>query len=372
MSSGSLKRPVVFLLCLLWATSVSRQQETYDYYDDSQEDDYELDLGNVSSRAALFQPIATHEGFQRALKLRHLLKEEWRLFPEAYDIRDIDYVLNGSLWRVTRFMVDDDREEDLDSILSRMTENLEWRHSMGINEDKPSEVWPCEFWLTGTLHLTVPRSYEDSLKKKQRQVSPRWMVIHDIARMVGYDGELGREWTRFNYWQFDQIDRLAGWDTWEMIISLSGLQWWSMPNSEMISQFLPFAERFTGKLNRVYVDRSGMEQMSLLSAAVGGIIAVTPRQTNLVVQSLSSDADVYRLVKKRNLPNFMSRGGLPVSKSLLNEVLPDLSDGPLRVSPLKDCRNLEDFTDWPAQEVEKFLRNNEDIIQYNADQIGLT
>lgn len=186
-----------------------------------------------------------------------MLAEEWRNSPEKYNQQDIELALNGPLWRITRFMKTDEDQISLTDSFDSLKANLAWRHTYGINEDFPAEVWPCEFWLAGVIHVSQAR------RKSVVNGGPLWIPLFNLPSMTDYGGELEAEWMRFIYWQFDQLDRLAGWDTWDAIVLLQQLSWATMPNSEVLSYLYPVADHFPGKLIHLYIDRSTMSRSTI-------------------------------------------------------------------------------------------------------------
>lgn len=126
----------------------------------------------------LFIPLTTIKGRKQAITLKNLLAQDAQRNPDKYDPRDVENVVNGSLWHVTRFMgpkdVDADRGYSSEFILlkdswARMETNLMWRNTMAINEDNPTAVWPCEFCI---IHVTVPR---------QGGLPRRWVTRRSLA-----------------------------------------------------------------------------------------------------------------------------------------------------------------------------------------------
>lgn len=75
----------VVLLVFISLVRPSTEQE-YDDYQNGDQDEYEYDQGNVSSTAALFHPIATREGLQRAIQLRTYWRKSGDCYPKSMTV----------------------------------------------------------------------------------------------------------------------------------------------------------------------------------------------------------------------------------------------------------------------------------------------
>lgn len=317
---------VLLLLSLVWLLS---QPEVVLAAKKQPKQQAEQQMMKNITASPLSRPLASAEGKQLIISLRQRLALDWQQFPEKYHPQDMDLALNGSAWHITRFIaglqdgnhVDYTSTQLRDEAFDRLTAQLAWRNSFGINEDYPAEVWPCEYWLTGVIQVTQAR------RKSLVTGRPLLFPLMDFSRMTGYDGYLGAEWLRFIYWNLDRIDQLTDWDTWEMIITLSGASWATMPDSDVVSEIYPMAERFAGKLLHLYTDKTSLEAEGgigsmIMGSAIDVFVMASPSAARQLVRTVKTKIDMYKLIKKKQLPRHVAGGQLARSESLMSEALP--------------------------------------------------